>query len=104
MKEFIGFAGLLANIDKLPIVGWVFVNTQVDRASYEALRSTVFYVAEDDMEEIYFEKSKQTFIECPIFTDIKFVVDRSPIKPDLQAYLEATIYYIENDDFLEGPN
>lgn len=104
MKEFIGFAGLLANIDKLPIVGWVFVDTQVDRASYEALKSAVFYVAEDDIEEIFFEKSKQTFIECPIFMDIKSVVDQSPIKPDLQAYLEAIVYYIENDDFLERPS
>ncbi|MNH46919.1 hypothetical protein D3C79_1099170 [compost metagenome] len=61
--------------------------------------SAFFYVAEDDSEEIALENTKRTFVECPTMLDIKSVADRGKTKPDLNKYLEATMYYLENDDF-----
>lgn len=99
MKVYKGFADLLANIDGLPNVGWLFVDSTIDRASKESVSSAAFYVAEDDAEEILFEKSKRTFVECPTMLDVKAIADKRVVKPDLEAYLEAVLYYLENDDF-----
>lgn len=101
MKVYKGFADLLTNIDRLPKVGWLFVDSTIDIASKESVRSAAFYVAEDDAEEILFEKSKRTFVECPTMREIKAIADKRIGKPDLEAYLEAVLYYITNDDFDE---
>ena len=99
MKVYKSFADLLANVDRLPNVGWLFVDSTIDKASKGSVSSAAFYVAEDDEEEIIFEKSKRTFVECPTMLDIKAIVDKRVVKPDLDAYLEAALYYLENDDF-----
>ncbi|MHC8319078.1 hypothetical protein [Pseudomonas sp. LB3P31] len=99
MKVYKGFADLLANIDLLPNVGWLFVDSTIDRASKGSVSSAAFYVAEDDAEEIVFEKTKRTFVECPTMLDIKTIADKRVVKPDLEAYLEAALYYLENDEF-----
>jgi len=99
MKDYKGFSDLILDLEHLPAVGWIFVDSTVDRASKDAVSSAVFYVAENDLEEIACEKSKRTFVECPTLLDIKAVADLSKIKPDLNKYLEATLCYLENDDF-----
>ncbi|MNV45134.1 hypothetical protein [Pseudomonas sp. MAG733B] len=99
MKVYKGFSELMLNLDHLPVVGWIFVDSTVDRTSKDVVSSAFFYVAEDDFEEIAFEDTKRTFVECPTMLDIKSVADRSTTKPDLNKYLEATLYYLENDDF-----
>ena len=99
MKDYKGFSDLILNLEHLPAVGWIFVDSTVDRTSKDAVSSAVFYVAENDLEEIACEKSKRTFVECPSMLDIKAVADRSKIKPDVKTYLEAALYYLENDDF-----
>jgi hypothetical protein len=101
MKVFNGFSELVLNLGHLPAVGWIFVDSTVDRTSKDVVNSAIFYVAEDDSEEIAFENTKRTFVECPTMLDIKSVADRSNSKPDLNKYLEATLYYLENDDFQE---
>ncbi|QJI39410.1 hypothetical protein HKK52_00140 [Pseudomonas sp. ADAK2] len=101
MKEYKGFASLLDNIDRLPDVGWLFVDSTMDRASKDSVKSAVFYTAEDDAEEVFFENSKRVFVECPTMLDIKRVVDKRASTADLETYLEAVLYYLINDDFKE---
>lgn len=99
MKVYKGFADLLASIDRLPNVGWLFVDSTIEITSKGSVSSAAFYVAEDNAEEILFEKSKRAFVECSTMLDIKAIADKRVVKPDLEAYLEVALYYLENDDF-----
>ncbi|KPW33138.1 hypothetical protein ALO66_200045 [Pseudomonas coronafaciens pv. atropurpurea] len=99
MKLYKSFTELLENIDDLPKVGWIFVESTIDRASEKDVDSATFYVADNDAESIALEKEKRAFLECPTFVDVKSILDKRPVKPSNLEYLRAAIYYLEHDDF-----
>ena len=99
MRLYDGFSELLADIQTLPSVGWIFVSRTIDRASESDLASAIFYVADNDIESITIEKEKCTFLECPTFVDMKSILDKRPVKPSRSEYLRAAIYYMEHDEF-----
>jgi hypothetical protein len=101
MKVYNGFAQLLRELDKLPITGWVFVDRGVDIESEYSIEVARYLIAETELEQIDFEKTKRTFIECPTLVDVVSLLDKRPNHQGLNDYIAAVIFYRENDDFLD---
>ncbi|CAI0692534.1 hypothetical protein FCL49_01715 [Serratia proteamaculans] len=101
MKVINGFAELLKVYDSLPNSGWIFIDHDFDTSSKSDLLNRDYYLSENDDEEFEMEEDKSTFLESPIFKDI--VINK--LKHNQQAskdeMLDAAIYYLENDDFLD---
>ena len=96
-----GFDELLLKYKELPDVGWLYVENSFDIESIDDICNGKYYLAENEDEEIDFEENYGTFIEAPIFTAIienKLKNNSRSTKDDL---FEATLYYLENDDFLD---
>ncbi|WP_263263972.1 hypothetical protein [Pseudomonas sp. RIT-PI-S] len=100
MKMIRGFEGLLQVYKNLPAVGGFYVDKFfLNNKSFMTFAN--YYIPEseeedEDMEEIY-----KTWLEYPVF---KAIVDNkteySPASSSSEL-LEAVLYYIENDDFLD---
>ena len=101
MKTYNGFYDLLQAMPELPNAGWVFVNKNISIQSESAIREALFYIAESELEEIEFEKSKRTFVECPTLEDVISILDKRPEQPSAEDYLKGVLYYREYDDFQE---
>ncbi|MEX0297109.1 hypothetical protein AAH995_28000 [Pseudomonas putida] len=101
MKVYNGFAQLLRELDKLPITGWVFVDRGVDIESEYSIEVARYLIAETELEQIDFEKTKRTFIECPTLVDVVSLLNKRPNHQGLNDYIAAVIFYRENDDFLD---
>lgn len=101
MKVYNGFYQLLQERDALPETGWIFVDKGKDIDSLAVARDANYYVAESEIEEIDFERSKRTFVECPTLLDVVSVLDRRPEKASAEDYLDAVIFYRQNDSFKE---
>lgn len=96
-----GFDELLQKYKELPDVGWLYVDSSFDIESMNDIHNGKYFLAENEDEEMDFEENYGTFLEAPIFTAIiENKLENSPgsTKEDL---LEATTYYLENDDFLD---
>jgi len=101
MKTYNGFAKLLQDVNQLPITGWVFIDPGVDVESEASIADATYKLAETELEQIDFEKTKKTFVECPTLVDIVSVLNKRPVPQALNDYIAAVIYYRENDDFLD---
>ncbi|MEB6587831.1 hypothetical protein MXM82_01575 [Pseudomonas asiatica] len=101
MKTYNGFAELLQDVNQLPITGWIFIDRGVDVESEDSIADATYKLAETELEQIDFEKTKKTFVECPTLVDIVSVLDKRPSPQALNDYIAAVIYYRENDDFLD---
>lgn len=101
MKVISGFDALLAKYKELPDVDWLYVEPSFDVESTNDISNGKYYLAENEDEEIDFEENYGTFLEAPIF---KAVIDNklehSP-GADKKDLLDAVVYYLENDDFLD---
>lgn len=58
-----------------------------------------FHIAETEAESIDLEKSRRTFLACPIFVDIKSVADEGALEMDADQYLDTVLYYRGYDEF-----
>ncbi|TDV58599.1 hypothetical protein [Pseudomonas sp. LP_7_YM] len=56
MKLYNGFYELLNGLSTLPETGWIFVDSGEDIDSDAAVRNAKYYVAENEVESIEFEK------------------------------------------------
>lgn len=101
MKTYNGFAELLKDINQLPITGWVFIDRGVDVESEASIVEATYKLAETELEQIDFEKTKKTFVECPTLVDIVSILNKRSSPQALMDYIAAVIYYRENDDFLD---
>ncbi|WP_342655429.1 hypothetical protein [Pseudomonas sp. F3-2] len=101
MKVYNGFCELLQEREVLPETGWVFVDKGQDIDSLAVARDAKYYVAETELEEIEFERSKRTFVECPSLMDVVSVLEKRQLKASAEAYLDAVIFYRKNDSFKE---
>ncbi|HEI8866648.1 TPA: hypothetical protein SLG40_002153 [Serratia odorifera] len=94
-----GFNQLLQMKDGLPGVGWLYVSPSFSLSSEEDIVNGIYYIAENEDEEMDFEDNYGTFLEAPIF---KAIIDNklehSPASESVEL-LEAVRYYLENDDF-----
>ncbi|QEW33691.1 hypothetical protein D0N50_19260 [Erwinia billingiae] len=96
-----GFDNLLKKYKELPDVGWLYVESSFDNESKKDILNGNYFLAETEDEEMDFEENYGTFLEAPIFTAIiekKFENSTNPTKDDL---LDATVHYLEYDDFLD---
>ena len=101
MKTINGFDELLANVNALPDAGWLYVDTDFDLESKSDILQKKYYLAETEGEEMDFEENFGTFVEAPIFRAI--IENKLEHHPEAEksALLNAVIYYLENDDFLD---
>ena len=99
MKKISGFAELLSWKEKLPDVGWIFVDKGSMPDSIEALKGAMFYLPEDDDDEFFGEDNLKTWLEAPIFRSILEIREKATGKPSLEQYMEAAIHYREYDDY-----
>lgn len=101
MIAFSSFEDLLQKYKQLPDVGWLYVKEPFDLESEDDIINGVYYLAEDEDEEIEFEENYGTFLEAPIFKAI--IENKRENSPDSTSedFLKATIYYLEKDDFLD---
>jgi len=96
-----GFDELLKKCNELPDVGWLYVEESFDLESRNDIENGKYYIAENEDEEMDFEENYGTFLESPILKDIignKLEHHPKSSKDDL---LDAAVYYLENDDFLD---
>ncbi|ERK17782.1 hypothetical protein L579_2736 [Pantoea sp. AS-PWVM4] len=96
-----GFDDLLSKYKQLPDVGWLYVEGDFDLESKDDVLNGKFYIAENEDEEMDFEENYGTFLEAPIFKAIvENKLEHHP-KSNKDDLFDATIYYLENDDFLD---
>jgi len=101
MKTYNGFTALLNDVNQLPVTGWVFIDRGIDVGSEASIAEANYHLAETEFEQIDFEKTKRTFVECPTLLDIVSILDKRPTRQHLSDYIGGVIYYRENDDFLD---
>ncbi|WP_120807103.1 hypothetical protein [Yersinia sp. IP36721] len=96
-----GFDNLLKKYEELPDVGWLYIETTFDFESEADIANGKYYISENDDEEMDFEENYDTFLEAPIFKAIiENKLGHHP-KSKKEELLEAVVYYLENDDFLD---
>lgn len=96
-----GFDELLNKYKELPEVGWLYVEESFDLESKEDIQNGKYYIAENEDEEMDFEENYGTFLESPIFKAIvENKLEHHP-KSSKDDLFYATIYYLENDEFLD---
>lgn len=101
MKRYEGFDALLASYKALPDVGWIYVSRDLDVDSASGILNGSYLIAETDDEEEDLERQRATFLEAPTFAAvIDNKLEHHPLS-QRQALIEAVIYYLENDDFLD---
>jgi hypothetical protein len=101
MVTFLGFKELLNSYKTLPDVGWLYVDESFNLGSKDDIVNGRYYLAENEDEEMDFEESYGTFLESPIFKAIvDNTLDHHPDSGEID-FLNATLYYLENDDFLD---
>lgn len=103
MRTIKGFNNLLTEVKTLPDVGWLYVDVDFSLDSKEDILEKNYYIAENRDESFDMEENQgiKTFLEAPTFSDIienKFAHHPSATKEEL---IEAVIYYLEEDDFLD---
>ncbi|MEV7422583.1 MULTISPECIES: hypothetical protein [unclassified Streptomyces] len=101
MKEIHGFENLLAERQRLPECGWIFVDEDLDRNSIEALEHAIFYVPENEDDEFYGEDNLAAWLECPIFLGVLDVREGTLVELSSRQAMEAALHYLKFDDFLE---
>jgi hypothetical protein len=100
MKVIKGFQGLLDIYENLPKVGGFYVDKNY-LCSKEFLRSANYYIPESEEEDEDMEFTHRTWLEYPLFKAIMLnKIENSP-QADKDDLLEAVLYYLENDDFLD---
>ncbi|WP_034915749.1 hypothetical protein [Erwinia sp. 9145] len=96
-----GFEELLEKCGSLPDVGWLYVEESFNLNSIEDIKKRKYYIVENEDEEIDCEENYGTFLEAPIFKAIiENKLEHHP-NSDKNELLNAVIYYLENDDFLD---
>ncbi|EDW6546221.1 hypothetical protein YI89_004617 [Salmonella enterica subsp. enterica] len=103
MRIIKGFDDLLSETKTFPDVGWLYVDKDFNLQSQLDIESKNYYLAEDRDESFDMADNDKikTFLEAPTFCDIidnKFNHHPNANRDEL---LEAVIYYIEEDDFLD---
>lgn len=101
MSIISGFDGLLKICDKLPDVGWIYVEPSFDLQSESDIKNGTYFLADNEDEEIDFEDNYGTFLEAPIFKAIIHNKVKNHPASNETDFLEAVVYYLENDDFLD---
>lgn len=100
MKTVKGFDGLLAIYKELPDVGGVYVDNNFLNEK-NTINNSNYYVPESDEEDDDMEDEYKTWLEFPSFKAIienKLEHHPNSTKDEL---LDAIIYYLEEDDFLD---
>jgi hypothetical protein len=96
-----GFDELLKKWSELPDVGWLYVEESFDLESRDDIENRKYYIAENEDEEMDFEENYGTFLESPILKAIiENKLEHHP-KSSKDDLLDAVVYYLENDDFLD---
>lgn len=101
MKVINGFDALLKNYQSLPEAGWIFIDEDFDVLSKEDILKKNYYLSEDDDEGIDMEDNYSTFLESPTFKDLVINKNNHNPKSTRDEIIDAVIYYLENDDFLD---
>jgi hypothetical protein len=98
-----GFINLVAHCENFVEPRWFFVEKSFNNASKDNISNSSYYIAADDDEEFDLEDNAQykTFLDTATF---KAIIDNK-LEHHPQAtndeLLEAVVYYLENDDFLD---
>lgn len=101
MKFYEGFDGLLASYNALPDVAWIYVSRDLDVESVSGIVTAQYLIAETDSEEEVLGRRYATFLEAPTFVAIiENKLEHHPTSQQ-QEFIEAVIFYLENDDFLD---
>jgi hypothetical protein len=101
MKKIAGFAGLIGIRPQLPKTGWIFVHPQSEPESESEIATSTYYVPESDEDEAYGEEHLSAWLEAPTFLAILDVRDKGGRSPSMNQYIDAVVYYLEEDGFLE---
>lgn len=100
MKTIKGFEGLLAIYKQLPKVGGFFVNKEFSNER-SAIKNSDYYLAESEEEDEDMEDDYDTWLEYPTFKAIiENKLEHHPTASN-EDLLEAVMYYLEMDDFLD---
>ncbi|WP_416412179.1 hypothetical protein [Pantoea sp. App145] len=100
MKTIKGFDGLLSVYKDLPKVGGFYVDEDfISKKSI--IESANYYLAESEEEDDDMEDDYKTWLEYPTFKAIiQNKLEHHP-KSSKDELLNAVVYYLENDDFLD---
>lgn len=101
MKTYHGLGELLLNKEKLADVGWLFIEKSFNSVSRNDILNRNFFFAENDDEEIGAERRYKTWLESPTFLDILDVVQEKNPAFTTNELIEAIVYYIEHDAFMD---
>ncbi|YCI29941.1 hypothetical protein M1E08_03400 [Erwinia sp. PK3-005] len=101
MSVIAGFHSLLKVCQELPDVGWIYVEPSFDLQSENDIRKGSYFLADNEDEEMDYEDNYGTFLEAPIFKAIIQNKLENNSSSNEEDFLEAVVYYLENDDFLD---
>lgn len=98
-----GLVNLIAYGEKITEPRWYFVDKEFGNSSKSDISNSNYYIAEDDDEEFDLEDDVKykTFLDSATF---KAIIDNKlehHPNASTDELLEAVIYYIEEDDFLD---
>jgi hypothetical protein len=100
MNTIKGFQSLVGLYKKPPKVGGFYVDASYS-CSKDFLAFANYYMAESEEEDEDMESTHRAWLEYPIFEAIIFnKLENSP-RANGDDFLDAVIYYLENDDFLD---
>ncbi|EEH2569730.1 hypothetical protein GYD59_004558 [Salmonella enterica] len=103
MRTIKGFDGLISELKTLPDVGWLYVDKEFNLKSTIDIVNKNYYLAENREESFDMAENDniRTFLESPTFCDI--IDNKLSHHPNANEdeLLEAVIYYLEEDDFLD---
>lgn len=103
MRIIKGFDSLLSEVKTLPDVGWLYVDKEFNLKSKMDILNKDYYLAgnRDESFDMAENDKIRTFLESPTFCDI--IDNRLNHHPNSNRdeLLEAVIYYLEEDDFMD---
>ncbi len=98
MKKLNGMFELIENQNILKGAGWIFVKSINDLRTLSAIIDAIYYIADDDDEEIDMEDTHKTFLEFGIFKGVIELEEKSGRK-SVKDVAAGCLYYLENDTF-----
>jgi hypothetical protein len=101
MKEFHGFDELLKTQGQDLGTWWIYTKREFINNSRDDILNATFYVPENDDEEMESDGNLGDWLEVQTFKGI--IINKLEHHPDASRddLLEAVIYYLEKDDFLD---
>lgn len=101
MVKYTGIFELFHNYEKLPDVGWLYIDRDFSLESRDDILKKNYYISENMDEYLDMDNSYSAFLESPTLKDI--IINKLEHHPNASSedLLDAVVYCLEEDDFLD---